>query len=320
MAAGNRWFDRRNGCPACDSTRFEEFLRLPYCEPPLADYLVDFYEPPGKVEFEYLEGADYILCECSSCRLVFQRDIPGDELMARLYEHWIVPVKREKRGGLASSSRYAQEIMQVIAYLGRAPSSLKFLDFGMGWGQWALMAKAFGCESYGTDLSLERIRHAQSNGLKTVGWDEIPDCRFDLINTEQVFEHLARPLETLRHLRRALGDGGIIKISVPKADDIRRRLRRMDWKAPKGSRNSLNPVAPLEHINLFRRAALLEMGRAAGLEEVRIPAKLQYRFATDWGGSRRIARNLMLPVYRNVLKRQNYVFFRKARAAAQAAA
>ena len=142
----------------------------------------------------------------------------------------------------------------------------------------------------------------------------------DALTIAEQLNSVVDVLDSSGSLRRALTDDGLIKISVPKADDIHRRLKRMDWKAPKGSRNSLNPVAPLEHINLFRRSALLAMGAAAGLEEVRIPARLQYRFATNWGGSRQIARNLMLPVYRNLLKRQNYIFFRKARVAAEAAA
>jgi predicted SAM-dependent methyltransferase len=107
------------------------------------------------------------------------------------------------------------------------------------------------CESYGTDLSKKCIEHARSSGIHVISWDDIPDHRFDFINTEQLLERLAEPLDTLRHLKSAMKEGGIIKISVPTARNIDERLKRMDWKSHRKSSYSLNPVAPMEHINCF---------------------------------------------------------------------
>jgi 2-polyprenyl-3-methyl-5-hydroxy-6-metoxy-1,4-benzoquinol methylase len=118
-----------------------------------------------------------------------------------------------------------------------------FFDFGMGHGRWALLAKGFECQSYGTELTDELIEHAKSNGINVISWDEIPQYSFDFINTEQVFEHISKPLQTLHHLKKSLKDEGILKISVPPANDIDRRLKIMDWESPKYSRNSLNAVA-----------------------------------------------------------------------------
>ena len=277
----------------------------------------DFYSSQGEIEFDYLKGANYSLAECQGCNLIFQEEILNDDLMERLYEHWIDPEKaftrHQKQDGLDYYLYYAQEIMQLIAYFNEVPSSLSFFDFSMGWGKWAQMARAFGCTSYGSELSRQRIDYAKSNGINIVAWDEIPRHHFHFINTEQVFEHIPDPLDTLIYLKKGLKSDGILKISVPTANDMKRRLRIMDWRAAKGSRNSLNPVAPLEHINFFRRKSLLKMAAIAGMEEVFIPLKLLYQFTTNWSGTKRIAKNLLLPVYRNILKRQNYLFFRKAK-------
>ena len=311
---GNLWFEKRNGCPACTSAGFKIIYKTQYDTSPIKEYLIDFYSQQGGVEFEYLVGADYILCECSACGMVFQQDIPNNFLMERLYEHWIDPkqvfCQHQEQDDLEYYSKYAQEVMQIISYFNNAPSSLSFLDYGMGWGKWARMAKAFGCESYGTELSAERISYAKSNGIKVIKWDEIPNHRFDFINTEQVFEHIPDPLETLRHLKTALKTGGILKISVPTANDIERRLKIMDWKAPKGTRNSLNPVAPLEHINFFRRISLVEMAKIVGMEEIHIPIVNLYSYTTNWYGMKKIAKNMIIPIYRNFLKKQNYMFLR----------
>lgn len=310
----NPWFEERKQCPACASDWIRTIYETQYDEPPVRDYLVGFYTPQGMVESEYLDGALYVLCECQVCGLVFQRDVPGGILTERLYEHWIDPTKAvsepQLQACLGYYSEYAQEIMQISAYIG-ARSSPRFLDFGMGWSQWALMAKAFGCDSYGTELSRERVAHAKANGIKVVEWEEIPQHRFDFINAEQVFEHIPEPLSTLRHLKLSLKSDGLLKIGVPTANDIERRLKILDWKCPRGSRNSLNPVAPLEHINLFGRASLLKMASEAGMEEVLIPMKVQYRFTTDWHGARNAAKNVLRPIYRNVIRRQARIFLRK---------
>lgn len=310
----NSWFVKREQCPACASPRFKDICHLPYDEPPIRDYLQDFYSPQGMVEPEYLHGVSYVLCECAACALIFQKYIPNEALTKRIYELWIDPRKafEQRHDSLAYYSDYAQEIMQMISYFKKKPSLLSFFDFGMGWGNWALMAKAFGCQSYGTELSEERMEHATSNGIKIIARSELPQYKFDFINTEQVFEHIAEPLKTLRHLKGALAPGGLLKLSVPTANDIERRLGVMDWKAPKDSRDSLNPVAPLEHINCFRRKSLLTMAAEAGMEEVFVPMRIQYQSATGWCGARRIVKKMLLPVYRNVFKKQNYVLLRHA--------
>lgn len=308
------YFSYRDKCPACNSNIFKELYLKPYDEPPISEYLKSFYSSQGGVEFKYLENANFNLCACKECGLIFQKEIPNDLLMEILYEKWVDAKKlfeqRQKTDDLCIYSQYAQEILTIIAYLRQVPSELSFFDFGMGWGKWALMAKGFGCESYGTELSEERIKYASSNGIKVIAWNEIPKHSFNFINTEQVFEHIPNPLDTLIYLKDALKTDGILKISVPTANDIKRRLKLMDWKAPKSSRNSLNPVAPLEHINCFRRKSLIKMAAIAGMEEVVIPMRIQYAYTSNWYGGKRIAKNILLPIYRNILKRQNYLFFR----------
>lgn len=307
----NPLFVVRDRCPACGSQQFREVYRAGFTQNPIRGYLESFYASVGRVELEYLEGADYVLCDCSRCGLIFQREILGDFLMGKLYGEWIDPQKALEQhrhtDGLESYSYMAQEVMQILAHIGKNPTELRVLDFGMGWGQWIQMAKAFGCQVYGSELSQDRIAHAEANGVKVVGWDEIPRQRFDFINTEQVFEHLPNPAETLQHLQRGLEPGGLLKISVPTATDIEARLRRMDWSAPKGSRNSLNPVAPLEHVNFFRRHTFGKLAELSGMREVFIPLKTQYQYTTKWSGLRRIAKNLALPLHRSLFKTQNYV-------------
>ena len=308
----NQYFVCREKCPACNSRRFSEVYRNPYDEPPVSTYLESFYS--GKVELKYLRNASFCLCECEECQLIFQKEIPNDHLMKVLYEEWIDPqtsyLSDQERDDQDLYWYYSQEIAAAIKFLGRMPSELEFFDFGMGWGKWALIAKGFGCDSFGAELSEERINFAISNGIKIVEWDDIPDHKFDFVNTEQVFEHIPDPYQTLCHLRKSLKPGGLLKISVPTAADISKRLKLMDWNAPKGSKNSLNAVAPLEHINCYKRQSLAKMAEEAGMEEVLMPMRIQYMYATNWSGPKKIAKNILFPILRNVMKSKNYVFLR----------
>ena len=57
---------------------------------------------------------------------------------------------------------------------------------------------------------------------------------------------------------------------MPNGDDNNRILNKMDWSAPKGSGDSLNIVAPLEHINCFTNKAIKAMASKVGLEEFKL--------------------------------------------------
>lgn len=304
-------FVLRDRCTACHSCDVKAMYSCGFLDPPIRDYLERFYVAAGHIELKYLDGATYSLVECQTCGLIFQREIPSDLLMLKLYEEWIDPRrsldKSLRRRDLRALSTQTSEILMILAYLDRPPNSLTFLDFGMGWGEWCLMAKAFGIEVYGIELSEARIDYARALGLKVLTWDELPDHQFDFINADQVFEHIPCPLETLRHLVGSLVPGGLLKISVPDGRDIKRRLRIGDWGAPKGSRNSLNAVSPLEHINCFTHDAVVKMSSMAGLEEVKIPAFIQLAYTADWRRPHETVKRL---IYRNILSRGTYLFFR----------
>ena len=191
----NNFFSYLDKCPVCNSISFKEIYHTPYTSNPIKKYLENFYS--GKVDFKYLDQAFYHLYECKECGLIFQNEIPNDILMEVLYEKWIDPqetfLQHQKNDDIFLYSAYAQEISIIIEYFQQSPSKLDIFDFGMGWGKWSLMAKGFGCNSYGIELSIDRIKYAKSNGVKVITWDEIPKHSFDFINSEQVFEHLSNP-------------------------------------------------------------------------------------------------------------------------------
>ncbi|WP_298903228.1 class I SAM-dependent methyltransferase [uncultured Psychroserpens sp.] len=282
----NNHFVKRSHCPVCTSENLKMLYSEAYESENITDYLDDFYNAQGGVEHEYLKGTDYSLLQCLNCDLVFQENIPNDDLMFRLYEQWIdanIVCKAQEQYPLWYHETYANQIIDLITFFKRKPIDLKVLDFGMGWGKWCLMAKAFGCQVYGLELSKARIDYAQKNGITVLNEAELANHKFDFINTDQVFEHVPNPKATLETLLEKLAINGVIKISVPNGNGVNEVLKHMNWTAKKGSANSLNMVAPLEHINCFKTQTILALAEQFNLYEVQIPrSKTYYKSKKDF--------------------------------------
>lgn len=312
----NQYFYARKVCLVCGNENFNELYSLSYNDPKLIKYLNDFYNPQGCVEFEYLKDAEYSLQECNNCNLIFQRYIPNDFLMEKLYEHWINPqlsLERSNNSDLIYFRNISYELINIISHFKTSPGNLSFLDFGMGWGKWSIMAKAFGVDTYGIELSKERIKQAKKNGINILNLSDIPNNTFDFINTDSVFEHIPEPLETLKQLVQSLKANGVIKINVPNGNWAAKVLKIMNWDIQKGSENSLNIVAPLEHINCFRTKTLKTLAKECDLEQVRLKYK-------HYHSVKEITKEIIRPFYTKFIrgvknikdaKEGTYLFFKK---------
>jgi 2-polyprenyl-3-methyl-5-hydroxy-6-metoxy-1,4-benzoquinol methylase len=305
-------FRSREACPGCGSPRRRTLYAQPYDQPPISDYLRSFYKRLGDDAFTLLAGVSFTLDQCQDCSLIFQVEIPDNFLLKKLYEEWIDPHQGTTHHvkSFDFTRQYLQETMLFVKLLDKPAPEIRALDFGMGWGHWCKVVQGFGCQVWGYELSQPQIEHARSLGIGVVGWDDIPQGRFDFISTEQVFEHLDEPLKTLQQLRRGLTPQGLLKIATPNGSDIPGKLKCPDWKATKYSHNSLNKVSPLEHLNSFNPRAIMAMAAKVGLEPVRIPLSLHYASLVYWKPWKPMLKNAILPLYRKFHPRGTYFLFR----------
>jgi hypothetical protein len=214
---------------------------------------------------------------------VYQQDVPDSETLSEIYDDLLFEPKEARAvRGLHERRGYAFQVEEMLKYFARHPSSVHVLDYGMGWGSWLQMAQAYGCRVSGAELSVVRAESALP-GVEVLPTDGLPTEVFDFINTEQVFEHLVDPFETGTRLVGALRPGGLLRISVPNGQRIRSLLEAPDWFAPKRSPCSLNPVAPLEHLNCFTHDALTRFGHQLGLRLFRYPTR---QFLEPWERAR----------------------------------
>jgi hypothetical protein len=269
----------RGHCPACGSESSESLVNNKFTEPPLSNYLESFYRAQGTIDMSLLEDGSYILTVCGECSLLYQKEIPNNELMDALYEKWIDPDTARKLHECYGTEYYIKqmrELANIIFRLGDKPTRMRCLDFGMGWGIWCQIAKGFGCDVYGLELSHARNEYAKSKGIRVVTYDSIRNMEFDFINAEQVFEHIPSPLETLVSLKSVLSKTGIIKINVPDSWKIESKINFKNMSNPIAFRRTLTPIQPLEHINSFSYRSLVKMGEKAGLQVTSVPEHYIY--------------------------------------------
>lgn len=268
-----KYYESRNACPVCSSNNYEILHEESYASDGISHYLKEFYIPQGYIDFNYLEGMTYTLIQCKNCRLIFQKEVPNDELLHVLYDQWIDPAKaleRNKSHDLSYRVMRLEEVLGIIMYFNKPPQNLEVLDFGMGWGSLCVQFKALGVNAKGVELSIPRKLFAESQGVEVVSWEDLDKLRFDFINTDDVFEHLTDPVSVLKKLSNALKPGGIIKISTPNAKVSERAIKKMDWYAPRGTNDNLNAVSPLEHLNCFYTKSIITLGEVCKLKPIQV--------------------------------------------------
>ncbi len=310
-----RSFDFRDSCPVCDSKKGDEVYSCGFGEAPISDYLDWFYSSQGaKIDAEKLNDGSYRLIRCDDCKLIYQQEILNDPMMEVLYDRWLaadIDNQYNAYQSTARTMRYITEIKRIIDYFKRAPSSIKVMDFGMGWSEWIRIAASFGCQAYGAELSAAKIEHARRFGIEVLSWDEMPEHEFCLVNTEQVFEHIPHPYETLVHLKKCLKPDGLIKISVPDGAGIEAKLKKSGWQHYQRDSQSLNAAAPLEHINCFTHESLLVLAERTGMKAVSMPLPTQLSGFVDIKQPAASVKSMLKPVYQRV-RPSTYVFLTPA--------
>ena len=264
------------------------------------NFLETYYE--GRINHNELTEGNYEITKCLNCGFIWQAYILNDEGMKKLYDTWTSSedsLKKKKCADFFLYSKYAHQVQMISLLLNKNPYQIDVLDFGMGWGYWCSMAQAYGYNVSGFEVSEQRIEFASKRGINIINsLDGDIVTKFDFIYSNQVFEHISNPLQTLKLLVSLLKDEGIVCISVPNGKGIEQQIAKPEWQASKDA------IHPLEHINCFSRQTIVKLGESAGLKLMRQPFPLTSK------------RNLKLYMKRIVGKRYTHkhditLYFRK---------
>jgi SAM-dependent methyltransferase len=277
-------YEVRNTCPACDCPESEILFEEPFGEGNVFDFILRYYG--GRISREKLGSGTYRIARCTGCGLLYQAEVLDEQSLTEFYEMGVSADESLAKREAAAPSYFAAIVNSAAKPLRLTPKpvarDVRVLDFGMGWGHWAIAANALGCSVWGAELSDERRRFAESHGVVVVDpFTGEFDGHFDFINTDQVFEHLTHPLQIGEQLVGLLRPGGVLKIFVPDADSTLRQIRAGKWRPSKDA------LHPLEHVNGFNRRSLERFAGRFGLAPVGVGEvfdglrRLKYTVARD---------------------------------------
>ena len=160
---------------------------------------------------------------CTGCGLIHSYPIPTQSELKKFYENeYRKDYKSTIKPKLKHVFRYAPHAINRIKYIKKylKPQQNTFLDIGSGSGEVLYMAIKSGFDAKGiepnigyADYSKKYLDLPVSN--KTYDNAELKEKSFDVVNLQDVLEHLPDPLFCLSFINKILKQDGILSVSVP---------------------------------------------------------------------------------------------------------
>jgi 2-polyprenyl-3-methyl-5-hydroxy-6-metoxy-1,4-benzoquinol methylase len=260
----------RKKCPCCQNKKFKEIYRISYNDRKLSDFLIRYYGKKIIHQLKKLSKYYYILNSCVNCNLIFQKYVPDKKLMFEIYENLIdteISLNKKKNFCMENFKNYFDEFYAIQNLFEKKPNKVKILEFGSGWGFWSNLGQSLNFNNYVHELSQTRVKYQKK--LKII--KDINKCKlkFDLIYSDQVFEHIINPLETLKTLKKLLKKNGYILLRFPNSYFF--KLKLLYSYLPKNDQ-----AHPLEHINLYNRKSFKVMANMLNLKIVNFDTKYNF--------------------------------------------
>ena len=169
---------------------------------------------------------------CPSCGLMYLADIPSGGGREALYQE---DYYREETGarflGIFEILVGFFRRLRMRSVLRREPGPSSLLDIGCGRGILIELFQKRGWRVLGTQLSRTAAESARRQRGVEVAVGDLPDLgledkSFRVVTLYHVLEHVPRPDEYLREVRRLLEEGGLLVIEVPNHGGLGFRLLR----------------------------------------------------------------------------------------------
>jgi 2-polyprenyl-3-methyl-5-hydroxy-6-metoxy-1,4-benzoquinol methylase len=239
----------RNNCPICKSFSTKLIYKLSYQDSTLTNFLKVYYK--NRLPISLISKYNYELIECKVCRLIYQKYVPDENFSKDLYERYISPEEslKKKEENIVNVIKKIHKELGLIKKIFNLKNNINVLEFGAGWGFWATEAQKIGLKIDCLELSKKRVEYMKNKGLKVIDKIGKNFDKYDLIYSDQTFEHIDNPKETLELLNLSLNVGGYILLNFPSAFLFKTKLK-------KNYRPQKDVAHPLEHLNIYNRSSI----------------------------------------------------------------
>jgi 2-polyprenyl-3-methyl-5-hydroxy-6-metoxy-1,4-benzoquinol methylase len=195
------------------------------------------------------------IVRCDDCALVFANPQVDESLVLDEYREggsndlW-VDVLTSPRQLELDREKFAEILDELEPYRGDAT----ILDVGTSIGLFLRLAHDRGWTGLGTEFGKRALAYARDELALDVVETPIEelDGQYDAVTVLSVLEHVNRPKEFLRHVRRLLKPGGVTYLIVPNVDSLACRVLHEDAATFDG-RNHLLYFSPRTLRDLLER-------------------------------------------------------------------
>ena len=224
-------------CPICGKRKFHEFFAMP----------------------------GYKLAKCTLCDMVWDFS-PSANLTHQYSKKYFV--NKNSKGGYdnyikgmsVNRKTFSNRLKKIEKKIGKKG---RMLDVGCALGDCLVEAKKLGWKNVeGLEVSDYAVRHARKRGLKVkkglLEGGIFSDNSFDIVNYQDVIEHITDPVEELKKVSKILKPGGIVFIVTPDVEGIWSKLLGRNWYHYK----------PGEHVTYFSQKTIRETMKKAGFVSI----------------------------------------------------
>lgn len=246
-------------CPACNGDRHSTVVAA---DGAAQQRFLSFSRAKyGGLMDGWLDEIDLHVLRCAGCGHHWYRDQPSPDQLLQMYES-AVPLSGSATVSREPSAAVHQEMRKLYRMVARSISSPTLLDYGSGYGRWARAAAAAG-------FTVTAYEPSRSRGAEQVhafelvhDLEALEERRFDVVNLEQVLEHVPEPVSVLRDLRSLCGDASLLRVSVP---NISRPPEGPNvWAQWPYNGRAPHIMAPFEHVHGFTQRSLMATVQSAG--------------------------------------------------------
>ena len=251
-------------CPICHT------LKNPVSVASINEHARNQYLVYSKIKYngfidDWLEQLELTIDHCPNCGHYWYREQPDQLMLNDMYESGR-PLHPEKaKNDRAASPKMIAE-MSSLMRLAVKPEP-KLLDYGSGFGRWARAAINVGFKVTAYEPSEERgVEKSEIDFTLVHDVADFDNRLFDVINLEQVLEHVPDPVELLKELRIYCTPDTIVRITVPNI--LRCPEGNNIWKEWPYNGERAHTMAPFEHLHGFTPNSLETVAIRAGFKSV----------------------------------------------------
>ena len=265
---------KRISCPTCNKQNFKRMFSLPYNSEKIVNFLKTYYK--NSLNIIELNRYEYTLLECLNCSLIFQEQIPDEEFSIKLYESIIdqdesLLKKQDFEKNFNKKLSFEMNLIKNI--FNKNSKDIFILEFGAGWGFWSKYAQDNNFNVSAFEVSKKRIEFMQKNKIQIESNIDNSKYKYDLIYSEETFEHISDPRDTIIRLSGLLKNGGYFLLRFPSTFLFKLKLNKKYIPTS-------DCAHPLEHINLFNKKSFNFMLEDTDLEIISFKSKFSFSFGS----------------------------------------